>query len=358
MPVPMINYDIVNNGLWQIDEKAMVKKPSYSFLKQFAFGLPEVATRDDFITQNYQDLGLPTLPNQSMKYTDPDLVNYSESFDVARIYPQYYFNEENVDLSDIQNRVSIDEPVSAPWTFEQRATYLLAQKAAYRRAQYDIAIEKMCADLLFTGKYTAKGIGDQESFAPATLRDINVATAWSSNPLKALSDAGRAIFKEGGIRPTTLIMNPVDIDALLENSKISQILDNRRMMLGNINPSNIDDSLGVQYVGQLSLLGLGWVDIYSYSGSYVSEVNGSPIDLIPTGKAYLGTRNIGKIGYCGLLATVAADGGIVQDKIAAKSRATIYPNRRGDTVTTVLQTQQAPAAIISSPAGFGTLKLA
>lgn len=347
--IPNLNYDIINNGLWEVTQNIEISIPQYTFLHKFLFGLEPIATSDDFIARQLLQRDIPALPTETMKYGDPDLENYDEQFSLKDIFPQYYFKEDSVNLSNVANRVSPNEPISAPWSYETRAVYILGQKARYKRAQFEATVEKLCSDMVLTGKYTTKANGDQESDTPSELLNLSVASTWSTNPIKALETAATSIFNQGGTMPRVLILNPADATPLITNSKIMTILDNRRMEMGGIKPTEINAEDGSSYIGRISLPSVGPVDIYTYAGQYKSK--GTKHNFIPQGKAYFGIPNIGRIGYCGLIANIGGKPG----KIAGEYRATAYDTSRGDLVTAKLQTQFSPAAIVTRPSSYGII---
>lgn len=347
--IPNLNYDIINNGLWEYTQNIRVSVPQYTFLHKFFFGLPPVMTSDDFIARQLLEMDIPELPKESMKYTDPDPVNYSEEFSLKDIYPQYFFKEDSVGLSKVANRVSMDEPISAPWSYETRAVYVIGNAARYRREQYEAAVEKMCSDILLTGKYQTKANGDQTSDTPEDLLDIDVSSKWATDPIKEISNAAREIFGKGGTLPRVIVMNPEDASSLITNSEVMNILDNRRLNLGEITPSAFDEENGTAYVGRISIPSVGPIDIYTYAGQYKQDKQKH--DFLPQGKAILGIQNIGKIGYCGLIANQNG----LPGKIAGEYRATAYDISKGDVVSAKLQTQFSPAAIITRPTSYGVI---
>ncbi len=351
--IAALDYDIINNGLWAAVEKSLIKVPQFTFLTSYLFGLQPRATDGDFIELTSQEIGQPELPEQTKKYTDPLLTNYQSGFAGDFIYPQYYLHEEPVDLSDLTRRVSMNEPINAPWSYEQRAIYRLGEKIETKKEQFAVAKEKMCADLIFKGKYSTMDHGDQSSRVKKELKSIDASSSWATDPIDALTSAADKIFSVGGIVPNVLIMHPKDVPSLINNSKIQQILDNRRMELGSIRPGALNKENGASWIGYIVLPSIGTVEVWSYRGNYVEKRGSAPVDVIPRGSAYFGTSDIGKIGYCGLLAKKATARGNVQDKIAAEERYTVYTEDRGDLVKPILQAQTSPAAIITKPANFG-----
>src|SRR5690606_32129768 len=94
------------------------------------------------------------------------------------------------------------------------------------------------------------------------------------------------VIKKSGVNPDRVIMASNVVDAFVTHPLVASALDNRRIVLGQINPQALPN--GVTYIGSLSELGL---DIYSYDEWYFDEETGKLQPMIPEGKLMLGSSN-------------------------------------------------------------------
>lgn len=79
-----------------------------------------------------------------------------------------------------------------------------------------------------------------------------------------------------GIIPTVAIARTEVINPFLANQKVKDYLNNRRMVIGQIDTNKIANELGVKYIGQVE-----GVDIYEYNETYTDDA-GSTQSFIPT----------------------------------------------------------------------------
>jgi len=180
------------------------------------------------------------------------------------------------------------------------------QKAAQRLgkdlAELDDMIirreEWMAAQVLTTGKIRCQGDGVDETLdflmESSHLPVLSGNAMWSASstakPLQNLRDWKRMIAKDSGVNPTDVIMSPDVYDAMLYTDEVkgtNNLFDNRRIMLGQIEPRDVGG--GVTYIGRITELGL---DLWTYEEWYVDEFDGNTEKpMIPEGKLIMGSPN-------------------------------------------------------------------
>jgi hypothetical protein len=180
------------------------------------------------------------------------------------------------------------------------------QKAAQRLgkdlAELDDMIlrreEWMAAQVLTTGKVRCQGDGIDETIdflmEAEHLPVLAGAALWSATttakPLQNMRDWKRLIAKDSGVNPTDVIMSPDVYDAMLYTDEVkgtNNLFDNRRIMLGQIEPRDVGG--GVTYIGRITELGL---DLWTYEEWYVDEFDDeTEKSMIPTGKLIMGSPN-------------------------------------------------------------------
>lgn len=158
--------------------------------------------------------------------------------------------------------------------------------------------EWMAAQVLTTGQVRCIGDGIDDTIdflMESTHLPVLAGTAlWSASstadPLQNLRDWKRLIAKDSGVNPTDVIMNVTAYDAFLYTDIVkgaNNLFDNRRIMLGQIEPREVGG--GVTYIGRITELGL---DLWTYEEWYVDEYdNDTEKPMIPEGKVIIGSPN-------------------------------------------------------------------
>ena len=346
MPTAAIDYNIINRGVYRIATRVVNEDYNYNFLQSVLFGLPSVGTKDDFIVFDYKKIGV-RISDEAIKGLDPNRVNYGQDFKEEMIYGQYFFDEDSIGYEEAENRVW-GEPIDKPWSVQERLMNICANKRDEMKAVHRMNLEKLCADLLFAGKFTTKAHGEQVFPISNDLLNIT-GTGFSTDPLKVFAKAIAEVHKHGGM-PTAIILNPDNALTLLSNDKFCKMLDNRRIEGNNIEVGPIQSN-GLEYLGIVSIPGGSRIEVYTYYGRYVTKDGSSSPYYIKENNALVVPRRIGFIGYTGLL----VNNGIYQGKQALKDYTYVYGKSNGVLVRTFIQEQTAPAPIITAIDKYGVI---
>lgn len=331
--------NVVKQGLYKIPVKTAAEGANYKFLQNVLFGLPSVSSNDDFIMMDYAKRGI-NVAQEAIKGADPTRVNYGTGFNEKAIFGLYFNDQDQVAVSQADNRVAMEEPFDEPWSVEARLAYLLADKRDMIIESHDQALEKACADAALNGQFTARNEGTQAFPITASLLSVSGANM-STNPIAKLTAGAKAIIKTKGGKPTMLVMNPDDAVTLLQSSAMQNLLDNRRV-LGNESFFKAIDENGASYCGSVNVPGIGSIDIIAYFGGYDNA--GTFTYYIPQGKAILAPAAIGCKGYCG----VYVDAGEFTGKAAVDHGVHVWGKNENLPGTTHVQVQSAPAPIITA----------
>jgi len=156
----------------------------------------------------------------------------------------------------------------------------------------------MASQVLTTGKVVVKGDGVDEVIDFGF--DANQFTALSNNtwdtdvdPIAMMREWRRERVKAGGIAPNVAVFGSDAIDAFINNAKVKEALDMRRMDRGMINPELLPD--GVIYWGYIPEIA---TDIYSYDEWYIDPETGDEKAMVdPKGVIYGSTKTQSKRVY-------------------------------------------------------------
>ena len=131
--------------------------------------------------------------------------------------------------------------------------------------------EWMAVQAITTGQIPVVGDGVNEviDFGFTNTVTLTGTARWgqsAADPLKNLSDWHRQTLKNGFANCDTVIMGEEALNKFLADSKVKDMLDNRRVEMGLIHPKDLPN--GVSYVGHLNKPN---VDIYEYVEFYLDD---------------------------------------------------------------------------------------
>lgn len=333
------NIDVIKQGVYKIPVRVLTQDSDFRFFQRVLFGLPSVASNLDYVVMDYQARGIP-LSEEALKGADPNRVNFNTGFDEKSIFGLYYNNADEVSVDQADNRVSMQEPIDAPWDHETRMAYLLADKRDRIILSHDMSFEKACADTVFNGQFTARNGGVQAFPMNSSLLSVSGANM-STKPIETLVAGVKKILKTQGAKITQLILNPDDAATLMQAQAWQLVLDNRRMFDSEIRNKEIDEN-GVGYVGTINVPGVGSIRVYTYFGGYNN--NGTWTYFVPQGKAILAPEKLGCKGYCG----VYVDNGVFTGKMAVDHGVHIWAKQENLPYTTHVQVQSAPVPMLTA----------
>lgn len=335
-------YDInlVKQGVYKIPVKVKTTDANYKFFTNVLFGQPSVASNNDYIMMDYANRGVK-LTEEAIKGADPTRVNYGNAFNEKAIFGLYFNDTDQVSVAQADNRVSMDEPIDNPWDTDTRLSYLLSDKRDGIVTSHDATFEKVLAETVLTGQFTAKNEGVQSFPITASLLGVSGANM-TTKPLETLASGAKLLLKKTGARPTMLVMNPEDAIKLVQSSALKDLLDNRRVIGNEVHFKAITDN-GAAYNGTVMVPGIGSVEIISYYGGYTDNA-GNFHYYIPEGKAIFCPDTVGCKGYCG----VFVDNGMFTGKTALEHGVYIWDEQKALPHSTHVQVQSAPTPILTA----------
>lgn len=234
------------------------------------------------------------------------------------------------------------EPTTASYLEDQlMGLYLQEEKDAIWRLQ-----EWMASKILLEGKITVNGKGynnveiDFRQKATHQKAVGDLVAAWdqtTADPIKDIQDWAYLIEQDSGHISDTLILGTDAGKAFIDNAKVRQLLDNRRVEAGKIKPTDVvirDDRQAamdryqvdrfpkkVKYLGTISTLAVGEIDIFVYNETYKDEA-GTIHQMVGSNKAILGSTDaLGAKNFGAIEDLDYGDAsGFVQEEIFIKSR--------------------------------------
>jgi hypothetical protein len=218
----------------------------------------------------------------------------TKSFKPAMIKPQRIITGDDI------NKRSMGENIYSAKSPDERAAELIARDLTELDEAITRREEWMAAQILFTGKVDiiGEGVNATMDFDFTNKETLSGDDLWSnhakddvtgeyeSNPIDDLEAWREAVIKSSGVNPDMVIMSADVVRAFTRHPAVAEVMDNRKIILGQINPSVLAN--GVTYIGAISKLGL---DIYSYSEWYFDEDTETELPMVPAGTVMLGSSN-------------------------------------------------------------------
>lgn len=258
-------------------------KPPRAFLRSLFFGgAPQLSDRESI------DVDIQTEGRRAAEFTS----RHGPGKAVDRVgFETYIFAPPNVapkmaiTVEDMQTRL-MGEHVYSTRSTDDRAAALLGQDLATLDSLIARREELMVRDALVDGEIDCDGDDVAQTItlparhASLTIGTLAAADRWTAATAEILRDLRawrRAIAAQSGLTADVLILGYEAIDALLADESVRQVLDNRRMDLGQIGPQLLN--AGASYVGQLQ-----GIDLWGYE-----ELDASGDPLISSKTALMGS---------------------------------------------------------------------
>ncbi|WP_106494893.1 major capsid protein [Lentibacillus sp. Marseille-P4043] len=262
-------------------------KPAHTFLKSTFFPNVNTFTSENVDVDYYKGrrkLAPFVSPRHSGKVVDRQGFT-TKSFKPAMVKPQRIITGDDI------NKRSMGENFYSAKSPDERAAELLARDLSDLDESITRREEWMAAQILFTGKVDVKGDGvdatlDFDFSNNETLSGTSLWSSSESDPIAKLKEWRLKVIKKSGVNPDRVIMASDVVDAFVRHPKVKEQLDNRRIILGQINPQQLPN--GVTYIGSISSLGL---DVYSYDEWYFDEDAEEEKPMVPAGTLMLGSSN-------------------------------------------------------------------
>lgn len=166
--------------------------------------------------------------------------------------------------------------------------------------------EWMGANALDTGIITVSGEGINATidFKMAASHKITLTgtALWTDalgTPIKNLRTWKRLVAQDSGLTPDAAIFGSSVIDAFLANADVQKLLDNRRILLGQIDPKTLPN--GATYIGRIEEL-----DIYGYDEWYLDDA-GVLQPMVPVDKVWLGSTRARTARHYGAIQDLEAN---------------------------------------------------
>ncbi|MDX8367776.1 major capsid protein [Cytobacillus sp. IB215665] len=215
-----------------------------------------------------------------------------EGFDTKSFKAPLIKPKRVITADDLSKR-SMGENIYSGSTPEERQAEMLANDLMELDDMITRREEWMASQVLFTGQVHMVGDGVDQvlDFNFTNKVVLTGSKLWddpNSNPYADLKEWRLKVIKASGTTPDRVILASDVTESFINHPKTKELLDNRRIIMGQINPQTFPN--GVTYLGSISALGL---DIYSYDEWYYDDEtdpeNPTEKPMVPEGTVFLGS---------------------------------------------------------------------
>ena len=257
----------------------------------------QIKTPANYLTQTFFPNKLPTANTswvavefkKGKRLLAPYIVRGSRGVNIARDTAQARFYtapmigaRRIISMQDVEQRMFGEQPIFTTLTPEERSAAMQARDLTELLAMVENRKNKMCADILQTGKTIIQGYADDGQTVVEDKIDfdfdgvVTPSVAWD-NPSASIYDDLRAacgrIAENTGTLPTMLLCGKNVEKYLINNAELLKwltIMNRENLTIAGFTPRYTAPQ--ARYIGTIPSLGL---EIHSYLETYFDETDGT-----------------------------------------------------------------------------------
>ena len=290
-------------------------KPATSFLRDRYF--PTNDATDIFATNDvlveYKDGSKKLAPFVAPRKGGVNILR--SGYTMERFTPPFVAPKRSLSIDDLNKR-GFGEALYSQLTPEQRQQVLLLKDADEMSGFITRREEAMAAEIMLTNGCVMKHIADDvaegdEQIILFYTGDANPAQyvpaiKWDAEDADIEGDLGAMIrmLTSKGLHASELVCSPDVADAIVNNKKIQEKLNNSRYEVGEVKPEMLP--AGAAIVARLNILGR-IISVISYDETYTDDTGADKL-YIPAGKCVLTAPAAGRTAYGAVSQVEQADG--------------------------------------------------
>ena len=236
-------------------------------------------------------------------------------YTMTRYTPPYIAPRRMMTYDDLKKR-GFGEALLSTLTPEERQRTLALSDADELSNAISRREEAMASEVMLTNGCIMKHIADDadesddmevryytEGTNPAK---YTTAVKWDQPTAKILADLEAMVrmLTRRGLPAVDLVCSPDVADAIIHNTEIKELLNNRRYELGGVEPSQLTASAAI--IARLNVLGR-LINIISYDETYTDDAGKDQL-YIPSGKCVLTAPGAGRTVYGAVTQVEQSDG--------------------------------------------------
>lgn len=274
-------------------------------------------------------------------------MNIRTAFERRPYEPGYIKEKMSTRAGEMLNIRRGDVIYNSKETPAQRTVNQMAEDMRELMNMVDRTEEWIAKNLLDGGAVTISGKGfnvELDFDMPAgNIIVLEENERWGDAGINILNDFRlfkRILSQASGRTPNVAFVGSAVIDAMLADTEIQALLDNRRVEIGRIEIVGEDRIDGIEYIGNI----LG-VDIFGYDEQYLLTLDAEPENFMPVNKIFMGSTN----------AKTSRNYGVIQDRQALYATQYFFKSWEiEDPSVEILLLQSAPLLALSESHAFGS----
>ena len=234
------------------------------------------------IVRSEEDVSVPIV-NISAGYR----MNAADLYTNKEFTPVIHKEAITINANTLLQRVAGDDPF-ADVSFQARLTSRIMQSLPKPERKIRRAIELQASQVLQTGVVDMKDADGNTlytiDYKPKATHLPQVAVSWSSAsavPLQDLAGLCDVIREDGLAIADEATFGETAFRNFIKNTSVQALLDNRRMVLGGINPAPARD--GAKFMGTI-VVGDCTLNMFIYNGRYTDPDGGASTRFMDTNK--------------------------------------------------------------------------
>jgi hypothetical protein len=230
------------------------------------------------------------------QHTGPNLNDFKQ-LTTKEFTPPSYGEAVQLDIAELLNRsVGVNPYDAAGIEYGAQLTSTLMRGYMLINHKIERAVELQAAQILQTGQLSltnAQGVIEYTlDFKPKATHFPTVGTAWTNaatcTPLDDIEALAEVIRNDGQVDPDRITFGEAAMSNFMNSAQVQAALDNRRIELGEINPSERDS--GATYRGRM-WIGSYVYELWTYNGRYKDPVSGNPTRYVDANKVIVDSSN-------------------------------------------------------------------
>lgn len=269
--------------------------PASSFLRDTYF--PTNANTDIFVTDDvlveYKDGNKKLAPFVAPRQKNVPVLR--DGFTAARYTPAFVAPSRALTIDDLQVK-GFGEALYSQLAPADRQAMILRDDLQDLSDRITRREEAMAAEVMTTNACVVKSLANQDDntiddqiFFYDTTKGNDAAFAvtkkWNAADADILGDLAVMVqtLTKRGLPAKDLVCSPDVADAILNNEKIQTLLDNRRIVIGGVEPRDLGN--GAAVVATINVRGR-MIDVITYDETY-TDAEGKDVQYIPAGTCVL-----------------------------------------------------------------------
>lgn len=269
--------------------------PASSFLKDTYFptnASTDVFTTDDVLVE-YKDGNKKLAPFVAPRQKNVPVMR--DGFTAARYTPAFVAPSRSLTIDDLKVK-GFGEALYSDLAPADRQAMILRDDLQDLSDRITRREEAMAAEVMTTNACVVKSMADDAS---ATVDDqiffyntekgndsaFSVTNKWNTEKADILGDLAQMVQKltRKGLPAKDLVCSPDVADAIMNNEKVQALLDNRRIVIGGVEPRELGN--GAAVIATINVRGR-MIDVITYDETYTDD-NGNDVQYIPAGTCVL-----------------------------------------------------------------------